>query len=276
MSQNSSQNESGNKGHWGGNPFAAPGAEVDEIRRGGEYGLLPEPNRLPAGVGLAWISEGWALMQGHIGAWIGIGVVFFIFSLILAFVPFIGSLVQMLIAPVLCAGMMLACRAKEEGEDVSVSHLFAGFSNRVGALMLLGVIYFLIILFAVAIMGFVAALTVGFGASLSTLNSNSGASVLVIVLVGLILALFLVPLALAQWLSPPLVALHEDLTAWEAYKLALRGVLRNLLPFTVYGIVLTVLSVLTVFTLGLGLLILFPLCFCTLYAAYRDIFIRQT
>jgi uncharacterized membrane protein len=289
MSQNSSQNESGNKGHWGGNPFAAPGVEVDEIRKSGEYGLLPEPNRLPAGVGLAWISEGWALMQGHIGAWIGMGVVFFLVSFVLGLVPFFGAIALALLTPVLLAGTALACRAKEQEGEMSFTHLFAGFSNRVGALMMLGVIYFLIAFSIGLIFAVVAGLMVGFGAlsmgALSAmLNADSGGSLLavgggmllVFLLSLLVLALFLIPLIIVQWLSPPLVALHEDLTAWEAYKLALRGVLRNLLPFTVYGIVITVLSVLTVFTLGLGLLILFPLCFCTIYAAYRDIFIRQT
>jgi uncharacterized membrane protein len=274
MSQNSSRNESDNKGHWGGNPFAAPGVEVDEIRRDGEYGLLPEPNRLPAGAGLAWIKEGWALMQGHIGAWIGMGVVFFLFMLALALVPIVGAFVQMLLTPVFLAGAMLACRAKEQEGEMSFTHLFAGFSNREGTLMMLGVIYFLIVVFIVVILATGVALTVGLDA-FETFD-NSGGSVLLILLAGLFLALFLVPLALAQWLSPPLVALHEDLTAWEAYKLALRGVLRNLLPLTVFGIVFTVLCVLALIPLGLGLLLLWPLSFCTFYAAYRDIFIRQS
>jgi hypothetical protein len=275
MSQDSSQNngESDDKARWSGNPFAAPGVEVDEVRQSGEYALLPEPNRLSAGAGFAWVKEGWALMQGHMGAWIGMGFIFFIFMFGIAFVPLIGSFVQILLTPVFLAGTMLACRAKEQGGDIFFSHLFAGFSNRTGDLMLLALFYFLVSIFIAVVSVIVIALTVGFGA-LKTVDSGGG-GVLFTLLMVLFLALFFVPLVLAQWLSPPLVALHEDLKAWEAYKLAIRGVLRNLLPFTVLGIAFTVLGVLALIPLGLGLLLLWPLSFCTFYAAYRDIFIRQ-
>jgi uncharacterized membrane protein len=258
------------KKRWGGNPFAAPGTEVDEIREAEENALLPEPNRLAAGAGITWIREGWELMQGYMGVWIGMGVVWFIILVVLQLVPFLGPIAQVLLTPVFTAGMMLACRARERDEDVRFTHLFAGFSNRMGALMLLGLIYFLIVMFVVMIMGFIIALSVS-AVKLSNIATSGIGPLWWVFLLG---ALFFIPLILAQWLSPQLVALHEDLAAWEAFKLAMRGVLRNLLPFTVLGIAFFGLNILALIPLGLGLLLLIPLSFCIFYAAYRDIFIR--
>lgn len=277
MAHDPSQNDA-----WGKNPFAAPGTEVEERpSETGENALLPEPNRLPAERGIAWIREGWALMQGSIGVWIGVGAVWAIIAVVLQLVPFIGPLALVFLTPIFIAGLMLACRAKERGEEVRFNHLFAGFSNRVGVLMTLGLFYFLGSMLIVIIMavGFVVLLGVGVGTNLAALSGGgienlSAVSLLFFLLLLLLSCLLFIPLILVQWLSPQLVALHEEITAGEAFKLALRGILRNLLPFTVNGLVYSVLVVLALIPLLLGLLLIIPLTFCTFYAAYRDIFVR--
>jgi uncharacterized membrane protein len=229
--------------------------------------LLPEPNRFGAGTAFTWIREGWELMQGSMLAWIGIAFIWLAIMIPLQFVPFIGPLVQVLLTPVFIAGPMLACQAKERDEEVYVSHLFAGFSNRTGALITLALIYFLISLPIGIIVAVFFALSIGFG------DTPSGSTILIGLLI-LLVFLFSISMALVQWLSPQLVVLHKDMTPWGAVKLAVRGILRNLLPFTVLGIVLTVLGILALIPLFLGLLLFMPLMFCVFYAAYRDIFVR--
>jgi uncharacterized membrane protein len=248
--------------------------EVDEIRGElGEHTLLPEPNSLSAGAGISWIMEGWSLMQGSMGAWIGMGVVWFLILFALGLVPIIGGLAQMLLTPVFIAGLAMACRAKEQDEEVFFNHLFAGFSNRMGSLMTLGLIYFLFVLFFVMIMVVVLLLMVG-PDSLRGISTPGAIAIDSLWWVILLSCLVFIPLVLVQWLAPQLVALHAELSAWEAFKLAVRGMLHNLLPFTVSGIAFSVLGMLAMIPLGFGLLLLIPLGFCTFYAAYRDIFIR--
>jgi uncharacterized membrane protein len=277
MSQNSSRNSEGssNKERWSGNPFAAPGVDVDELHsETGENALLPEPNRLSAGAGITWIREGWALMRGHMGAWIGMGVVWFLIVFFMQLVPFIGPFAQIFLMPVFIAGPMLACRAKEQGDDVRFSHLFAGFSNRMGVLMTLGLLYFLAILCITLIAAVPFAVLVDTASDLrSILDSPDMKQAMFLFLI--FFGIFIILLVPVQWLSPQLVALHEDITAWEAIKLVVRGILRNLLPFTVFGSAFSVLGILALIPFGLGLLLLIPLGFCTFYAAYRDIFIRR-
>jgi uncharacterized membrane protein len=259
---------------WGENPFAAPGTEVEEARGTEGSALLDVPNSLSAGRGIEWIREGWGLMQGSMGTWIGIGVIWFVITFVLQFVPILGPLALTLLMPVLIAGTMLACREKARGGDIGVGHLFAGFSNRLGTLMMLGVIYFLIVMFVSVIIVVCVGLTVGFS-YFSYYSSGTFKFTPILLLPILLACLFIIPLVLVQWLTPQLVVLHEELTAWEAYKLATRGVLRNILPFTVNGIIFFGIIILALIPLGLGLLITIPLTFCIFYAAYRDIFVAR-
>ncbi|MDR3158316.1 MAG: hypothetical protein LBU11_04750 [Zoogloeaceae bacterium] len=298
MPYDSSRNDKGDdKESWGGNPFAAPKAEVDEIRgEAGEYALLPESNRLAAGAGIAWIREGWALMRGHIWAWIGMG---FLCMLILAVLQLISipvsirGFLQILSAPVFIAGLMLVCRAKEQNEDVRVLFLFAGFSKRTGSLLLLGLLDFLLLLLAVMLTS--AGFFLLFKLALVYEFFAGGSRNVPFWQVILFLALFIfavIPFLIVQGLSPQLAALHEDMTAWGAFKLAVRGMLRNILPFLASGIAFFILPVVVLgivfYALGNSAQILFwaqislclcasfliPFNYCVFYAAYRDIFIR--
>ncbi|HEX7465582.1 MAG TPA: hypothetical protein VF309_03000, partial [Usitatibacter sp.] len=51
---------------------------------------------------------------------------------------------------------------------------------------------------------------------------------------------------------------------------------RNFIPFLLYGIVMLVLCVAAVIPIGLGLLVWIPLSVTSTYAAYRDIFTKDS
>jgi uncharacterized membrane protein len=101
--------------------------------------------------------------------------------------------------------------------------------------------------------------------------------------VGGVIAFFI--LLMAYIFAPALVVL-EDLSAWEAMKLSFVGCLKNLLPLTLYSILVTVLFLLnSVFLLlspilmvvamvlfVLGFLVLFPIQIGAIYTAYREIY----
>ncbi|MDR2625526.1 MAG: hypothetical protein LBC37_04265 [Zoogloeaceae bacterium] len=260
---------------WGENPFAAPETEVEEARDEIEEGaLLSKPNSVATGRGIEWIREGWRLMQGSMGVWIGMvfawSLIMVIFVKTMPLMSFVGALIELLalvlLPPVFIAGLMLACHEKARGEDIHFGYLFAGFSNRMSTLMMLGLVSFLVSL-PVSIV-----ISVGFGLLVAA-SVTRGPGALSPMLPILLFSPFIIPLLIVMWLSPQLVALHEELTAWKAFKLAVRGMLRNILPFAVNGIAFLGLAMLAVIPLGLGLLLLIPLGVCTFYAAYRDIFI---
>ncbi|MEN6587182.1 MAG: BPSS1780 family membrane protein, partial [Sulfuricella sp.] len=90
---------------------------------------------------------------------------------------------------------------------------------------------------------------------------------------GVVVMALLLPLLMAYWFAPALV-LFDGLPAKQAMKLSFAACLRNVLPFTLYGVVGLVLFVLGSIPLGLGLLAVIPVLFATsIYTAYRDIFV---
>jgi len=58
-------------------------------------------------------------------------------------------------------------------------------------------------------------------------------------------------------------------------KSSFQGCLRNMLPFLIYGILGFLLAIVAVIPLGLGLLVLGPVMWGTMYVGYRDIFVRR-
>ena len=59
----------------------------------------------------------------------------------MALVPFLGSLAGMVLTPVFAGGIFAACREQDQGRPLTVSHLFAGFRERFGTLLSIGLIY---------------------------------------------------------------------------------------------------------------------------------------
>ena len=89
----------------------------------------------------------------------------------------------------------------------------------------------------------------------------------------LIMLALLLPAMMAVWLAAPLVVFHDH-GAIDAMKGSFTGRLRNVLPFLLYGVVLAVLSILASLPLGLGWLILGPVFAASIYASYRDIYLK--
>ena len=174
---------------------------------------------------------------------------------------------------------MLGCRAIDRGQPLTVNHLFAGFSERAGPLMVLGLLYTGI---AVAITITVAGiLLVSFGAAVLTqlfrLSDPFAASavlggVLMVALTGALLFLLLfLPLVMAVWFAPALVMLR-GLEPWAAMKMSFGGCMRNVMPFLVYGLVGIVLAVVATIPFALGWLVVGPLSIASIYTSYCDIF----
>ena len=92
-----------------------------------------------------------------------------------------------------------------------------------------------------------------------------------IVIASLVMATLMMPLLMAYWFAPALVAL-DDLTAFSAMKLSFFGCMKNVLSFLVYGILGLVLLLIGVIPLGLGLLVVLPVLTASIYVAYRDIY----
>lgn len=254
------------------NPFRAPTAKVDGLHDISDGELIPNGQVVPAGAGVAWISRGWDLFKQAPGAFIGVSLLLMIIVIVMSVIPLV-NFVSGLLTPVFIGGLMLGCKSIEDGEGIAVSHLFAGFSKNFGQLILVGLLYFA----GIVVIGIVAALGVGGilgGSALLGHGSPGAGAILGMVVFGLLMVILITPLAMAFYYAPPLVIIH-DVPAFAAMKMSFYGTLKNWLAFLVYFLVVMVLFVIACIPAFLGLLILLPVLYGSMYASYRDMFVRQ-
>lgn len=247
------------------NPYQLPGAE---LLRTEPTGGLVEPRALGLGRGLSWIGEGFSIFGRGWLIWIVNALLLLVIYGVLSFIPLVSLLANVL-APVFTGGLLLGCRAIEQGEGLEVGHLFAGFSHRSGTLAAVGGLY---LLGLVVIGAIVAATAFGMGAFSAEPAWTGAQLTTMFALPGLVGLALVVPLIMALWFAPALVVFH-GVDALEAMKRSFIGCLRNILPFLLYGLVSLVLLILAVLPLGLGLLVVMPVFCGSLYAAYKDIFL---
>ncbi len=270
-------------------PFRAPVARVLDYNETTIGTFIPQGRCVPIGNGYEWLLRGWEMFRSAPGTWIAITLTLLVLMVILVvlnvipgMIPIIINLAVILFGPVFVGGLVIGCRAIEVGEGLRFGHLFAGFSYKTGALLMVGLLYLLAIL-AVEVAVAAVFYTVGVldinDAMLAVGNAHASdpASWTFIVAV-LAMAVLSVPLGMAVWLAPPLLVFH-DISAFQALKTSFVVVLQNFAPFLVYGLLVLLYGLLVLLAayvgnklLFLGWLVLVPVVFASLYAFYRDVF----
>ena len=223
-----------------------------------------------AGQGWTWIAEGFGLFKKAPGIWIAVVIILLVITIVFAFIPLLGAVATFLLMPVFVGGLMLGCRALQGGGELELGHLFAGFKEQTGNLLVIGALaiggWIIVMLPVVAI--------VGAGAIFGAMRGDAagaaalGGSFLLAWLIAMALS---IPIYMALWFAPALVALR-GLAPVAAVKESFLGCLKNILPFLVYSIVVMVLGILAAIPLGLGWLVLGPTLIASVYVSYRDIF----
>jgi len=172
--------------------------------------LLAEPRVVPAGAPMQWITTGWEMFKAFPGPWIAIVIVYVIISAVIALLPIVGA-VNVVVGPILAAGIVAACEAQRGGTAPRLEHLFAGFQSATAKLALVGVLY-LVGLLAVGVVvgggGVAAMLPFIIAAAAGEQFSVSPAMIGMIVLFVLIGLVLVVPLALVMMWAPPLIFVH--------------------------------------------------------------------
>ncbi len=250
------------------NPYAPPAAPVsDPTQETDESAFIPGGRGVAAGRGWSWIAEGWDLFKQSPMIWIVNFLVFMFILIAIELVPLVGSIVGVLLAPVLAAGIMIGARAVHQGEALEVGHLFEGFRDRTSTLLLVGLLYLVGTLAIVLAVMMLVGVSV-FGAMAGGNLGAMGVGVLLGILVG---AVLFIPLVMAYWFAPALVALN-GFPAFDAMKTSFSACLKNVMPFLVYSLAGLVLAVVATVPVLLGWFILAPVFMASMYASYRDIF----
>jgi hypothetical protein len=202
-------------------------------------------------------------------------------------IPVLGPLLFNLMSPLLFAGLMIGCRALENGEPLEFAHLFAGFKQHAAPLVTVGGVY---LVGTVIVMGIVLVIAGGSMPPAGLPKTGMDIEALRAAARGMALAFaagaaVYLPLLMLIWFAPLLVV-FSGLAPVAAMKLSLAACVRNMLPFLVYSaailllwLVLSLPAVLGAIggLLGIALLVAsIPVLICSIYASYKDIFAVRT
>jgi uncharacterized membrane protein len=238
-----------------------------------------EIRKLSAVRGWVWVTHGVMLIMRSPLISIVTATIAAVAVLLTLMIPMIGPLVAILLMPVLIAGYTRICRALEEEEKMELPLLFSGFRKHTPRLIALGGLLLMGLLLASII-----TITIG-GEKLATLMDSfkaandpdmlveamwsAGSSVTFSLAVGFTLTFTL----MMAFQYAPMLVFFSDITPFAAMRASLTGSIRNFIPYTVYSIIMQLIALaLSFIPLNLGLVILLPLGFSSLYVGYRNIF----
>jgi len=238
-----------------------------------------EIQKMSAARGWTWVKQGYQLIMRNPLMAITLALIAALVLFVALRLPLFGPLVAVLLMPVLMVGYMRVCRALEEDEEIELTHLFVGFHQHTSRLIALGGFTIVGLFAASAVMVMIG------GEALTTLLENfqaandpqalaqamwaTGSGVAFSLLVGFTLVCALM-LALQY---APMLVYFNDVTPVAALRASLSGSLRNIIPYTVYSIIMQLVAlVLSLLPFNLGLIVLLPLGLTSLYVSYRNIF----
>lgn len=254
------------------NPYAAPKAAVADETVALDADFIPGGQSRPAGNGWTWIAAAWNLFKRQPGLWIGMWLLFVVIFIGASVIPLLGTVLTGVFWPVFVAGFAVGCRAMDEGGELELGHLFAGFRERLGTLLGVGALVLVVSL----VVGMIVGLGLGAGAFTmmqgdpEAMAALAGTTMLLLILITMAL---LLPVMMAAWFAPALVVFQQQ-GVIESMKTSFSGCLRNLVPFLIYGVAMLVLAVLATLPIGLGWLVLGPMLAASVYTSYRDIFLK--
>jgi hypothetical protein len=235
--------------------------------------------------GWRWITAGMLLFRRNPAQWLLLLGTLFVASRVLFMIPFAPLLIA-LVAPHFLAGLAHGAQALEQNKPLRNGYLFSGFLRNAAPLVTIGGISLLgqlLTLMVIAVVGGDAFSDVSKsmadgGATPDNLRAMQAAvpRMMMAMLSGFAVSL---PLMMATWYAPLLV-FFDDIKPLPALYLSLIACIKNMRPLLVYGVILMIpLFVFTriglvVHQIDLGLWLLAPLLVPSIYASYRDIFVR--
>lgn len=248
-------------------PYIPPDAELNNNNLPPQNNGVHPPNSLPAGRGVDWIKEGFAYFKQDAGNWILITLVGAVVFIALNAIPIV-NLFSSFLTYVFSGGLMLAAKAQHDGKPLSVGHLFAGFQNSLGNLLALGAIVlgYTIIAVIIAFAGLMIKITEFNVGVLEQILTGQG----IFVSVAIVLIL-ITPLFMGVWFAPALIVLNK-IPPLQAIQLSIQGCLKNVLPLTIQGLILGLLFILGSIPFLLGLLVVVPIFYASIFISYKEIY----
>jgi uncharacterized membrane protein len=225
---------------------------------------------VPAGRGVAWVTQAFHLFRRQPFAWIGLCSGWLVITFVLMMLPLVGGPLASFLQPAFFASFAMAARKQEGGGAPLMADLFAGFKRNLRALVMLGAILSLLQLGILALMVLLGLPTGGDTPQAITIveyvEMLKGKEW--ILAVGFVLT---VAAKGALWFAPQLIAFH-DMSLSHAARWSVYAALSNIGAMMVYGTLFVLLFFFAMIPWGLGLLVAIPMMAISTYVGYREVF----
>lgn len=230
---------------------------------------LLAPRKVTVGKGPRWIVEAFYIVRQQPLTWALLALAYLVINLLIGMVPLFGKLISFCLAPVFSAGFILAAIKSEEGSELELTDLFAGFKAGLRPLINVSILYMIVLV----VLGVVLSLLMDM-MGVSVAKSDPGVPPVIsgsFALVAFIGGASLVLLSMASWLAPALVILNQA-GPWQAICASLKAAISNWGAVLLSGLMLAVLALIAIVPIGLGLLLWFPVLYVTAYTGWKDLF----
>jgi hypothetical protein len=233
-----------------------------------------ETRTVAAERGLGWWTDAWALFTKSALLWVALAVILIAGFVVIGMIPFLGTLATALLMPVFIGSWLVAARKVDGGAALELADLFTCFKgDRLTPLLVQGAL----LLVAVVVMGLVAGV-LGFGAVFGMMAGGAGqhmGGTLAAMGAGMLALIAVLVLgtviSMALWFAPALVVFRNAQPV-DAVRISALAVVKNWLPFLVYGLIYIVAAIVASIPFGLGWILLVPVVLLTMYVSYRDVF----
>lgn len=253
------------------NPYQGPETNVASPQGDSAF-TLAGPHKVTVGQALGWLGEGMKMLSGNWGVVIGALVLVMVITMGLQLIPFLGPLAQPFITTLLYGGLVkLFHRIATDGRS-EFGDLFAGFSERTGALLLLALVQIGVYLGALLVIGGLMAISMGGSMSLQSMDPqamSNGMGAMMAIMVPLFLIVFTLVMFLFYF-AVPLIMLG-GMGLGGAMKLSFQACIKNWLALIVYGVVVMLIVTLAALPLLLGLLFVMPILAGAYYVSFRQV-----
>lgn len=227
--------------------------------------------KVPVGNVSGWFKYGWGIFAKAWLMWIIALIGFFVISLILGFIPFIGQIATAALSPVVGLATVFMVRNIEHTGSVNFSSVTENLKAKSQPLLIfigIAVGFSILSVLLIKVMA-------GSGAAVGSMSGADGmqmAGGMMGAMFGGIITLTLgLIYAMGAFFAFPLIS-ATDVAAIDAFKASFKASIVNFIPCLAYGLIIFILSFGALLTLGLGFLILGPVLVGANYQAAREMF----
>lgn len=213
-----------------------------------------------------YISSGFDVFKIEAGSFIGFLIVSMLISLVLAFIPFLGTVINLIISGSLGAGYSIVASRIVEKEDVTFSNFFDGF-DKLGPFVIFNILIFCIFAALAILAGGSAFLTL-FTSSGGNIDFSELTSPSFLVTMGIIGFISFIIFILLMYV--PQYIVFDNMDAFSSMKASATLVAKKPFHHMLFLIVWGLIIIVSCIPLLLGLLVTIPAMQVSIHMAWRD------